>query len=88
MGLEDYPIEATPLPIEEGGGYLVTIPDLPGCIADGSTIEAAIAEARDAFAAWATAEMTDRGRLPEPTMAPAPLPPSATTGSSASAGDR
>ena len=66
MKFEDYPIEVSPLPTDEGGGYLVTFPDLPGCIADGSTIEAAVSEARDAFAAWATAETSDKGRLPEP----------------------
>ncbi|MCY3813435.1 MAG: toxin-antitoxin system HicB family antitoxin [Gammaproteobacteria bacterium] len=66
MKFEDYPIEVSPLPTEEGGGYLVTFPDLPGCIADGSTIEAAVSEARDAFAAWAMAETVDQGRLPEP----------------------
>ena len=32
------------------------VPDLPGCVADGESIEAAIAEAHDAFQAWAAAE--------------------------------
>ena len=60
MKFEDYPIEVSPLPTEEGGGYLVTFPDLPGCTADGSTIEAAVVpEARDAFAAWAMAETAE-----------------------------
>ncbi len=43
-------------------------PDLPGCIADGETIEAALAEARDAFEAWAIAEREDTGGLPVPKM--------------------
>ena len=66
MKFEDYPININPIPESEGGGYLITIPDLPGCIADGETIEAAIAEAQDAFQAWALAEWEDRGDLPTP----------------------
>ena len=66
MKLEDYAIRIEPLPHEEGGGFLVTVPDLPGCVADGETIDAAIAEARDAFTAWAAAEQRGRGKLPAP----------------------
>ncbi len=33
----DYPIEIRPLTDDEGGGFLATFPDLPGCIATGST---------------------------------------------------
>ena len=29
MKFEDYPLHVDPIPEEEGGGYLVTIPDLP-----------------------------------------------------------
>ena len=43
---------------------MVTFPDLPGCIADGETIDVAISEARDAFDAWTMAEREDTGRLP------------------------
>lgn len=66
MRFEDYPISINPIPDDEGGGYLVTFPDLPGCIADGETIDEAVAEARDAFAAWAMAEQADKGALPAP----------------------
>jgi len=37
-----------PLSAEDGGGYLVEFPDFPGCIADGTTPEEAIREARGA----------------------------------------
>ena len=74
MKFEDYPIEIAPLPKDEGGGYLVTVPDLPGCIADGDTIESAVAEARDAFEAWARAEREDAGALPAPGTAYERLP--------------
>ena len=66
MSFEDYPINIAPIPEDEGGGYLVTIPDLPGCVADGETIDEAIAEARDAFNAWTMAEMEGKGDLPAP----------------------
>ena len=36
MRFEDYAIRIEPLPCEEGGGFLVTVPDLPGCMAPSS----------------------------------------------------
>ena len=48
----DYPFHVRPLPAEEGGGYLVEFPDLPGCLSDGATIEDAIANAADALRSW------------------------------------
>lgn len=66
MNFEDYPINLSLIPEDEGGGYVVTFPDLPGCIADGDTVEEAIAEARDAFAAWAGAVRETKGNLPVP----------------------
>ena len=62
MKFEDYPVHLYPIPEDEGEGYLVTIPDLPGCIADAETI----AEARDAFKVWTTAAQEDKGDLPAP----------------------
>jgi antitoxin HicB len=34
---------------EEGGGYLVAYPDIPGCMSDGATIEEATANGREAL---------------------------------------
>jgi antitoxin HicB len=34
---------------EEGGGYLVEYPDIPGCMSDGETVEEAIAHGREAL---------------------------------------
>ena len=36
----------------EGGGFLVTFPDLPGCMADGQSVEEAVADAADAEKGW------------------------------------
>ena len=66
MKFEDYPVHISPVPADEGGGYMVSFPDLPGCIADGNTIDEAIIEARDAFDAWVMAEREDKGELPAP----------------------
>lgn len=66
MKFEDYPITVSPIPESEGGGYMAALPDLPGCFADGATIDEAINEARDAFTAWADAEQQDQGQLPTP----------------------
>jgi predicted RNase H-like HicB family nuclease len=37
---------------DEGGGFLATVPDLPGCMSDGETPEEALANIQDAVAAW------------------------------------
>lgn len=49
---EDYQFDLRPLTKAEGGGWVITWPDLPGCISDGETPEEAIQNGRDAFAAW------------------------------------
>ena len=48
----DYPFTIHPLPAEEGGGYLIEFPDLPGCISDGDTPEEALANGRDALQSY------------------------------------
>ncbi|MTW19577.1 toxin-antitoxin system HicB family antitoxin [Allochromatium palmeri] len=49
--LNAYPFEIRPLSPEEGGGFLVSYPDFSECIADGESIEEAIANGRDALQA-------------------------------------
>jgi antitoxin HicB len=44
--------EIRPLSDEEGSGYLITFPDLPGCISDGENIEQAIRNGAEAETAW------------------------------------
>jgi antitoxin HicB len=48
----EYPVIIEPLPEREGGGFIALVPDLPGCMSDGETAEAALASVRDAVAAW------------------------------------
>ena len=52
MNALDYPVIVQPLAPEDGGGYLATVPDLPGCMSDGETPEEAIINVRDAILAW------------------------------------
>lgn len=52
MAGRDYAVVIEPLPEEEGGGFLATVPDLPGCTSDGATRAEAAANAEDAIAAW------------------------------------
>ena len=62
-----YRFTVRPLNEDEGGGYLVEFPDLPGCMADGETIDEAITNAQDAMTCWLQA-MRDAGRpTPKPT---------------------
>lgn len=44
---------------QEEGGYVVSFPDLPGCITCGETIETAVANAEDARRVWLTAAIED-----------------------------
>ena len=66
MRFEDYAIIVSHLPEEDGGGYLASFPDLPGCVCDGETLEEALEEARDAFAAWTASVLKDKGEMPRP----------------------
>jgi antitoxin HicB len=63
---ERYPFSVDPLPEEEGGGFAITFPDLPGCISDGETVEQAIAHGREAFHAWMESMIADRKPIPRP----------------------
>ena len=70
MNQIEYPFAIRPLTSEEGGGYLIEFPDLPGCISDGETIEEAVGNGLDAQASWIAA-MQEAGRpVPAPNAAP------------------
>jgi antitoxin HicB len=50
--IEGHRFEMHKLGEEEGGGYAVTFPDLPGCVSDGENSREAIRNARAALMAW------------------------------------
>ncbi|HEY9073481.1 MAG TPA: type II toxin-antitoxin system HicB family antitoxin, partial [Desulfobaccales bacterium] len=70
MPVPQYPFEIRALTAEEGGGYLITFPDLPGCTSDGETIEEAIANGADAEAAWLQAARKWGDPIPKPGEGP------------------
>lgn len=51
---------------KDEGGYVVSYPELPGCITCGDTIENAIKNAMDAKKEWLTAAVEDGIEISEP----------------------
>ena len=62
----DYAVLVKPLPSSEGGGYVATVPDLPGCMSDGQTMQEAIANVQGAIESWAEAAEEVGRPVPEP----------------------
>ena len=61
-----YPVIVSPLPEADGGGFVATVPDLPGCMSDGDMPEEAVANVLDAIESWLEAA-NDAGRtIPVP----------------------
>ena len=48
----DYAIMVEPLSEADGGGWLASVPALPGCLGDGETPDAALADAKAAITEW------------------------------------
>jgi len=61
-----YPIEVRPLADEDGGGWLATFPDLPGCMGDGDTPEHAIIDGYAAAQAWLAVAAEHGDPIPAP----------------------
>ena len=47
--MDQYRFTIRALSAEDGGGYLVEYPDLPGCMSDGETVAEAIANVWEAL---------------------------------------
>lgn len=62
----DYPFEIRPLTHGEGGGYLISYPDFSECIADGETVDEAIANGQDAVKATIAALTAKGFPVPSP----------------------
>lgn len=65
----DYPIVIRPLSAEEGGGYLAEVPDLPGCVADGETVEDALHDIKSAMKSWVKTAKEFGDPIPRPSVA-------------------
>ena len=67
--IDDYMKKAYRMEIVEDkdeGGFIVTSPDLPGCISCGETIESAVANAIDAKEVWLEAAIEEGIEINEP----------------------
>ena len=51
-------------PWENGDGYTVTVPDLPGCVTEGSSLADAILMSQDAASGWVLDELEDGNPAP------------------------
>lgn len=64
-----YPFSIRPLAEEEGGGFMIEYPDLPGCVSDGETPEDAMRNGADAVKAYLLSCAKHGDPLPRPGMA-------------------
>ena len=63
-----YRIIIDPLSDEDGGGFLATVPDLPGCMSDGETEFEAVQNVQDAIACWIEAAHENHRPVPTPSI--------------------
>ncbi len=68
--MSDYRVVLSKLSEEDGGGWLATSDDLPGCMADGETPEEALKDWEGAEAAWLDAN----AKMGRPTPKPSSIP--------------
>lgn len=66
MKNEEYAVLVRPLPEEDGGGWVATVPDLPGCMSDGSTMQEAIENVGGAIESWKEACAENGRSVPAP----------------------
>ena len=62
----EYPSKIERLSPEDGGGYYITYPDLPGCSSDGETIEEVIQMGEDARMCWIDTAYEQGKEIPLP----------------------
>jgi antitoxin HicB len=67
MNVNEYAIIVEPLPVEDGGGFVGTVPDLPGCMSEGEIPQKALANVQDAIAVWIEAARDMGHKVLEPT---------------------
>ena len=64
--IKGYQFEIKKLSPEDGSGFLVTFPDLPGCMSDGENPREAIRNARVALLAWIEVRIDLQLPIPKP----------------------
>ncbi len=69
MRKPEYAVVIEPLAEEDGGGFLATVPDLPGCMSDGESREEAARNVEDAIASWLEEARSVGREIPRPRAA-------------------
>jgi len=62
-----YRVTIEPLSDDDGGGFLATAPDLPGCTSDGETPEDALRNVAQAIDEWIEHAQSLGWAIPSPT---------------------
>jgi antitoxin HicB len=62
----EYAVRIDRLAESDGGGYLASVPDLPGCMSDGETPEEALKNVQDAIASWIESAKEWNLDIPQP----------------------
>jgi antitoxin HicB len=65
---EAYSHVVSPIDAADGGGFMLTMPDIPGVMADGATELETIADGREAFMATVSALMDMGQEVPAPSF--------------------
>ncbi len=61
-----YSVLIEPLLPEDGGGFLATVPELPGCMSDGETEAEALINVQDAIVCWLEVAEDRNQPIPKP----------------------
>jgi predicted RNase H-like HicB family nuclease len=62
----DHAVHIERLAESDGGGYLATAPDLPGCMSDGETPEEVLKKVQEAISSWIEAAKEWKQDVPRP----------------------
>jgi predicted RNase H-like HicB family nuclease len=62
----EYAVRIDRLADSIGGGYIATVPDLPGCMSDGETPEEALKNVQEAIESWIEAAKEWNEDIPAP----------------------
>jgi antitoxin HicB len=62
-----YAVIIEPIPEDEGGGFLASVPDLPGCMTDAETPEKALEAAQGVIDEWIEEAVRLGRSVPQPT---------------------
>ena len=62
----EYPVVLRPLSVEDGGGWIAIVPDLPGCMSDGATAFEALKNVDGAVDEWKEAARSMGRIIPNP----------------------